>query len=59
MLLSAVSVLDVAQPSSEVPEGLMNYPVYEFTVCLLSRVVCDKALDVREVVGRFHAQARD
>jgi len=28
MLLSAVSVLVVGQPSSEVPEGLMNYPVY-------------------------------
>jgi len=28
MLLSAVSVLVAAQPSSEVPEGLMNYPVY-------------------------------
>ena len=28
MFLSAVSVLDVAQPSSEFPEGLMNYPVY-------------------------------
>jgi len=28
MLLSAVSVLDVAQSSSEVPEGLMNNPVY-------------------------------
>jgi len=27
MLLSAVSVLVVAQPSSEVPEGLVNYPV--------------------------------
>ena len=27
MLLSAVSVLVVAQPSSEIPEGLMNYPV--------------------------------
>jgi hypothetical protein len=27
MLLSAVSVLVVAQPSSEVPEGLMNHPV--------------------------------
>jgi hypothetical protein len=25
--LSAVSVLVVAQPTSEVPEGLMNYPV--------------------------------
>jgi len=28
MLLSAVSVLVVAQPSSEIPEGLMNYPVF-------------------------------
>ena len=28
MLLSAVSVLVVAQSSSEVPEGLMNNPVY-------------------------------
>jgi hypothetical protein len=27
MLLSAVSVLVVAQPSSEFPVGLMNYPV--------------------------------
>ena len=29
MLLSAVSVLVVAQSSSEVPEGLMNNPVYK------------------------------
>ena len=28
MLLSAVSVLVVAQASSEIPEGLMNNPVY-------------------------------
>jgi len=28
MLLSAVSVLAVAQTSSEVPEGLMNNPVF-------------------------------
>jgi len=28
MLLSAVSVLAVAQLSSEIPEGLMNNPVY-------------------------------
>jgi len=28
MLLSAVSILVVVQQSSEVPEGLMNYPVY-------------------------------
>ena len=30
MLLSAVSVLVVAQSSSEVPEGLMNNPVYTY-----------------------------
>ena len=28
MLLSAVSVLVVAQSSSEIPEGLMNHPVH-------------------------------
>ena len=28
MLLSAVSVLVVAQSSSEIPEGLMDNPVY-------------------------------
>ena len=28
MLLSAVSVLVAAQSSSEIPEGLMNNPVY-------------------------------
>ena len=31
MLLSAMSVLVVAQSSSEVPEGLMNNPVYNKT----------------------------
>ena len=29
MLLSAVSVFVVAQSSSEIPEGLMNNPVYQ------------------------------
>ena len=32
MLLSAVSVLVVAQSSSEIPEGLMNNPVYRLHV---------------------------
>ena len=32
MLLSAVSVLVVAQSSSEIPEGLMNNPVYSYVV---------------------------
>jgi len=31
MLLSAVSVLVVAQSSSEIPEGLMNNTVYRFS----------------------------
>ena len=31
MLLSAVSVLVVAQSSSEIPEGLMNNPVLDIT----------------------------
>jgi len=31
-VLSAVSVLVVAQPISEVPEGLMNNPVYMYSV---------------------------
>jgi len=31
MLLSAVSVLVVAQSSSEIPEGLMNNPVFRYT----------------------------
>ena len=34
MLLSAVSVLVVAQSSSEIPEGLMNNPVY-ISMCVL------------------------
>jgi hypothetical protein len=38
MLLSAVSVLVVAQPSSEVPEGLMNYPVFCFSALLIWRI---------------------
>ena len=34
MLLSAVSVLVVAQSSSEITEGLMNNPVFAFSVRL-------------------------
>jgi hypothetical protein len=33
MLLSAVSVLVVAQSISEIPEGLMNNPVYCYVLC--------------------------
>ena len=37
MLLSAVSVLVVAQSSSEIPEGLMNNPAYgrNFASCTI------------------------
>ena len=36
MLLSVVSVLVVAQPISEIPEGLMNNPVYVFYILWVS-----------------------
>ena len=37
-----MSVLVVAQPSSEVPEGLMNYSVYKFTLLDVDKsvVIC-------------------
>jgi len=35
MLLSAMSVLVVAQSSSEIPEGLMNNPVFSYKYCEL------------------------
>jgi hypothetical protein len=38
MLLSAVSVWIVAQSSSEIPEGVMNNPVY---VCSMAVTGCD------------------
>ena len=43
MLLSALSILVVAQSSSEIPEGLMNNPVYGnviFTVVLYECQIC-------------------
>jgi hypothetical protein len=43
MLLSAVSVLVVAQQSSEITEGLMNYPVLretEMLKCIKSKFGC-------------------
>jgi hypothetical protein len=53
MLLSAVAVLAVAQPSSEVPEGLTNYPVYEYYMCELYMnsysLPEDEHLDVRNM----------
>ena len=42
MLLSAVSVLVVAQSSSEIPEGLMNNPVFT--------VICQESLKSEDVI---------
>jgi hypothetical protein len=39
VLLSAVSVVVVALPSSEVLEGLMNYPVYVYIVTWMVNAV--------------------
>ena len=36
MLFSAVSVLVDAQSSSEIPEGLMNNPVYDFYILIIN-----------------------
>ena len=40
MFLSAVSVLVVAQSSSEIPEGLMNNPVYIYIYMCVCVCVC-------------------
>ena len=40
MLLSALSVLVVAQSSSEIPEGLMNNPVYKLKVSVWHYECC-------------------
>ena len=39
MLLSAVSVLVVAQSSSEIPEGLMDNPVYNYIEVYVLRLL--------------------
>jgi len=38
MLISAVSALVVAQSSLEIPEGLMNNPVYPYHVVYVKRL---------------------
>ena len=42
MLLSAVSVLVVAQSSSEIPEGLMNNLVYMVDLMTLVSIKCEE-----------------
>jgi len=56
MLLSAVSVLVVAQSSSEIPEGLMNNPVY-ITKCNVGLSFIFRYSQVFNVV--FSCQAAD
>ena len=55
-LLSAVSLLVVARPSSEVPEGRMNYPVYtartelHFMLLVYTRVYQCKMMERKYVI---------
>ena len=44
MLLSAVSVLVVAQSSSEIPEGLMNNPVCKIMPANVYSMIIDTAM---------------
>jgi hypothetical protein len=53
MLLSAVSVLVVAQSSSEIPEGLMNNPVHSVIVTEWNHVIPNdkgKSMGVADVI---------
>jgi len=49
-LLSAVSVLVIAQPSSEVPDGLTNYPVCVCIYIYLCSLPIDKLLSAVSVL---------
>ena len=70
MLLSAVSILVVAQSTSEIPEGLMNNPVlslmYGFTqkgknqtvegICKLCRIIDSSATSLlRGILQQFYS----
>ena len=48
MLLSAVSILVVAQSSSEIPEGLMNNPVQVYPH-LTNGTIYGEGLDIKGV----------
>ena len=48
MLLSALSFLVVVQSSSEIPEGLMNNPVYHYTE------MCDEAYELSQTDKHLH-----
>jgi hypothetical protein len=64
-VLSAVSVLIVEKPSSEVPEGLMNYPIYIYMcvcvcVCVHSSQCRDagRAKEKKMVISECRAPRR-
>jgi len=50
MLLSTVSVLVVAQPSSEVPEGLMNYPVFYVRIFFCPYILFHFGISFNQIV---------
>ena len=58
MLLSAVSVLVVAQSISEIPEGLMNNPVYIYFPLSVNFVIFPFVLSAF-AMNRFRSSARD
>ena len=51
MHLSTVSVLIVAQSSSEIPEGLMNYPVFAMQGHITSNL--KKKKNIKTVIHNF------
>ena len=57
MLLSAVSVLVVAQSSSEIPEGLMNNPVNNVELndlCSSPNIIIVGKIENNEMSGAFN-----
>ena len=56
MLLSAVSVLVVAQSSSEIPEGLMNNPVYKTFILLCPPISHSQPASISTSRGNCRAQ---
>ena len=60
MLLSAVSVLVVAQSNSEIPEGLMNNPVYKLSVAYATSMdkVTQQCMDFNLMIYKKSEQAQ-
>jgi len=53
MLLSSVPVLVVAQSIFEIPEGIMNNPVYYYCVKLYKWICVHKEPSIRSVYNQF------